>query len=587
MDTSSAESRDRLRQAIDDEINSSEESTRALKSRHNALALISRLPPETLAAIFSVLPSSTWNMEWIRVTHVCRRWRETALNHPRLWSYVNFTKLKPAAAAEILARAKMVPLHLEVDLTTWKILYPLAFEGQLEAHISRIRHLSITGALEPSLDRPVSSAPNLEFLTLLHRFYPYTSQVVIPINLFNCITPRLTSLELENCDISWKSHLLKGLRTLKILNPSKVARPKLGDWLDALNEMPQLETLILQDATPLAPRSAPLMLEPSRTVTLPFLTRFRIFASAKDCALALAHLVLPALGWLCVNAESHDEEGEDVRLVIPYVARNIDGLQDTEPFRSLLISGERARAKFFAWTMPDVDLNFCNRDTLYNVSFPARLTFAATCRHWNHGVDTAIFDSLLMHLPVNSVSTLATQERTRLSKEFWHSHAPRWPLLERARLVPTAIKAFRDVLVEDAAPDGPRFSLLTKLDLLDVTLTALRTFHLRDMLMERVEQGVPLEVLDLSACVAADRAVQLLREVVVDVQEPLAAEAMPTDETAFSNWDGGVGYVDEVEYDDKPWYDDTDEDEDEDDDEVEYDQFMFMDYDYDNDYDIY
>jgi hypothetical protein len=101
MDTSPTGSSDCLRQAIDDEINSSEESTRALKSRHNTLAFISRLPPETLAAIFSFLSPSAWDQEaghlaQICVAHVCCQWHETALNHPCLWSHINFTNLMPA-----------------------------------------------------------------------------------------------------------------------------------------------------------------------------------------------------------------------------------------------------------------------------------------------------------------------------------------------------------------------------------------------------------------------------------------------------------------------------------------------------------
>lgn len=57
-----------------------------------------------------------------------------------------------------------------------------------------------------------------------------------------------------------------------------------------------------------------------------------------------------------------------------------------------------------------------------------------------------------------------------------------------------------------------------------------RSGHLRDMLIKRVEQGVPLEVLDLRTCIAANRVIQLLAEIVIEVQgpldEPLTAMAM-------------------------------------------------------------
>ena len=565
MDTSSAESRDRLRRTIDDEINSLVESTRALRFRRNTLVPISRLPPETLTAIFSFLPPSAWNKEagQICVSHVCRQWRETALNYSRLWTQINYAKLTTAGAAEMLARARMSPLRLKAVYINMSETQLVAFEENLEAHISHTRHLSITGRLRTALNRIVSPAPILEFLSLSHisRQSKFV-QVVIPVNLFNGSSPRLTNLELENCGISWNSLLLKGLRTLKIRKPYAESKPNLEDWLNALNEMPQLETLFLQYATPLAPER----IRASCAVTLPSLTRFHISASAEDCALAIAHLVLPALIWLHVDAESHGVE--EVHLVIPYVGRNV--LQGTEPLRSILISGEDTRAEVVAWTMPDADVNVRDPDTLLSASASARFRFSVTGFNWPRLADTAIFDSLLTLLPLNSISTLTAQNHTQLSKEIWLRLAPRLPLLEQARMAPFAVRRFRDMLAEEAPPDGPRLPLLTKLTLVEVTLNPLRVFHLRDMLIERVNQGVPLEVLDLSACIAIDRAIQLLKEIVVEVQKPPATgpNVLQEQEPADFNRCGCIGRY-EVEYDDggDPWYGNIDEDED----EVEYD----------------
>jgi hypothetical protein len=214
MDTLSAQSRDYIRQTITDEIKWSEASTRALKSRRNTLAPISRLPPETLATIFALLSASAWDekvvhLEWLRVVHVCRRWRKAALNHPRFWSHINFTKLTSAGVAEILARAKMAPLHLQGDVGIWRAAHVEVFERQLEVHISHTRHLSISGYFETALARLLSSAPTLESLSLSRKSPTcWLPPVIIPENLLNCTAPNLTSLELENCDISWKSPLL-------------------------------------------------------------------------------------------------------------------------------------------------------------------------------------------------------------------------------------------------------------------------------------------------------------------------------------------------------------------------------------------
>jgi hypothetical protein len=185
-----------------------------------------------------------------------------------------------------------------------------------------------------------------------------------------------------------------------------------------------------------------------------------------------------------------------------------------------------------------------------------------------------VLDALLVLLPMDSVSTLTTNN-TRLNKEFWICQAPRWPLLERASLVPTAVKAFMDMLVEDAPPDGPRLPSLTNLTLVDVTLLAPRIYRLGDMLIERVEQGVPLDVLDLRTCIMSDFAIQLLREIVVEVLVGRIGMEQPT-----LDWHGG--YWKEVEYDDDPCYSDTDEVDDE---EGYEDMMLDMMYDYDYDYD--
>ena len=201
MDRISATPQDRLRKAIDDGIKVSEQVTQELKYRRNALAPISRLPPETLTEIFSLLPFSASVYD---VTHVCHRWREIAFSSPYLWNHINFTKLTLAGFADILARAKMLPLHLEAKTTHWSITRFDAFGTQLEAHISRIRHISISGNFQTVLERLVSPAPALISLTLDYR-EPLYSQYIIPDSLFNGIAPKLTCLDLIGCSVGWKS----------------------------------------------------------------------------------------------------------------------------------------------------------------------------------------------------------------------------------------------------------------------------------------------------------------------------------------------------------------------------------------------
>ena len=200
--------------------------------------------------------------------------------------------------------------------------------------------------------------------------------------------------------------------------PSTQAVPTLEDWLTSLNEMSQLKTLMLADATPAISTDSPRISEPQRTVTLPFLTHFGITTSAKGCALALAHLVLPALISLDANSQSQSWDGDDVRLLIPYVARNAHGPQDAAPLQTILLDGDLTHARIVAWTLPDADVDICDFGTLIEASASARLILAVSSDSgWRDGTDTVIFNAMLSTLPLHTISTLSAQNKTRLSKE--------------------------------------------------------------------------------------------------------------------------------------------------------------------------
>ena len=235
-------------QSINAEIKSLEESIHALRCR-NAPEPISSLPTEIIAAIFLLVHVPGWTD--IRLTHVCRRWREIALDHPLFWSHLDFTTVTPAGATEILARARMAPLYLEAKVPgyLWGEARFVAFQKELQTHLSHIYHLRISAVphyLNSTLKGLISPAPTLEHLSLSAERYRSTRllQAEVPETLFDTKSPRLSSLELLNCNISWKSPLLRRLKIL-IIKLSIRAMPSLTNWLDALEEMPQLKKLVL------------------------------------------------------------------------------------------------------------------------------------------------------------------------------------------------------------------------------------------------------------------------------------------------------------------------------------------------------
>ncbi|KAN0129624.1 hypothetical protein V8E53_012620 [Lactarius tabidus] len=499
-------------QAIDDEIKSLEGSIRALRSRRNTLAPVSSLPTEVLTAIFALLHEPVASspltlpeeepdhLQWIRVAHVCHHWREIALNQPLFWSHVDFATFTSAGAAEILARANMVPLTLEarVPIGLWNDARFSAFQNELQAHVSHTRHLDISAEplhLRKTLEGLITPAPRLEYLSLSSEEINNRStetRVFIPDNIFGGATPRLSGLVLRNCKLSWKSPLLRGLKHLDIRSPFD--RPGLSAWLDMLIEMPQLITLTLHEATPVLPHDASLSSDFERIVTLPSVAHNKLFFRRRCLRLAK---------------------------ILPFVSRHAHTLQHTQPLQSMLVRSDDAGVDMFAWTAPDMVIESINLVSFPNTEVSAPLVFSFT---GGYGIWTYIdvFDAAMATLPLDSLVTLISQGPTSaLQKEVWFHHAPRWPLLQCVRLSPSAGRGFTEMLLEDnGGRESPLLPSLTKLILVDTDLSPRRTFRLCDALMKRVEQGAPLETLDLHTCVATSRAVDLLSQIVVDVLGP-------------------------------------------------------------------
>jgi hypothetical protein len=543
MDPSQADSREYQRQSIDAKIKCLKESIQELRYRRNALAPISFLPIDVVEGIFSYLrvPLSPFTrgerpkiqdpLAWLRVAHVCHQWRGFALNQPLFWSHVDFANISWAGAAEVLSRAKNVPLFLEARIprARWNDIQFATFHEELQRRISHIRHLGIS-ATHPHLDKTlqelVSPAPTLEHLSLsTEDHWPGTFS--LPDTLFDGTTPRLSRLVLRNCNIGWKLPILKGLTYLEVRSPSRSARPELATWLDSLKEMSQLKTLIVLSASPIAPPGVSPPFDVKRSTTLAYLARLDISASPRDCALALAHLDLPALVHLNIATWSRVRGGDDAEVlgILPYVTLHSHGPQDTQPLQSMLIYSNSTRIDMLAWAVPDIDFDVRNSSTILDTMLSARVSFSvANNRSSSFNISTRMFDATLAALPLDSLVTLTAPDGTWFGDQVWRSHAQRWRLLHCVRLGVPAAQAFRRIsLGDNGEHERSLFPLLRKLVLVDSisVLTGPRIRDLCDILMKRAEQGVPLKVVDMRTCNVPDHAaIQQLSELGVDVWGP-------------------------------------------------------------------
>ena len=380
----------------------------------------------------------------------------------------------------------------------------------------------------------------------------------IPDTLFNSSTPKLSRLELDNCRISWRSPLLKRLKYLEIRNPSATARPELAVWLAALDEMPQLMTLTLRSASPIAP---PFPFVVSYIVTLSSLTSLNIFASPRDCALALAHLDLPALASLSLTAFSlHPFIKSDVEKLLPFIARHAYGPQDTQPLQSVLIRSEAYRADIRAWPVSNIGVEVHDLPTLLTEAPPARVALSFT------GLPEKcldILDMMMASLSLDGLVMLVAHDlssneyaRGLETQHFWNHLSPMWPLLQCVQLGPAVAHGFIEMMHEDnGGGEKPLLPSLTQLVMFGFSSRSIQLLPLRNTLTKRAKEGFPVKVLDLRMCTLHldDRAeywLQSVSEIGVDVLHP--EQTLEAREQMESMWNI-IAYG--------PFFDDEDDDE--------------------------
>jgi len=139
-------------------------------AQRNMLVPISILPAEILARIFHFSASSeqpySRSLGWVHVTHVCRRWRQIALDDPTLWTHFFFPYSRNEdRIAERLSRARNAPLVIKLNGSMVKDTFSLFIP-----HISHTRELYLCDLSflhsEVVQEIGIQKAPALEHLEL-------------------------------------------------------------------------------------------------------------------------------------------------------------------------------------------------------------------------------------------------------------------------------------------------------------------------------------------------------------------------------------------------------------------------------------
>ncbi|OCH93812.1 hypothetical protein OBBRIDRAFT_748746 [Obba rivulosa] len=327
---------DRVRKEVEIEIAHHTRAITDLKTRWNSVSPICRMPTELLVEIFvhhardigsravAIYRGSTSQPRgeklyaWTSVAHICRHWRAVALASPRLWSHLYITS--PRWTTELLRRTEKVLLVVFADVPGYEPERRVRLEAlrlvlkemerieilKLSLHASQLRDLQ--GELTEATD----SLKTLEFF-----IRGSNGNVAFVDALFQAKHPRLQRLALSAPSIQWSNPpLCPNLTELFLSSTSLQAGVTLSSAFDALQSMPQLQTLTLRDLLRQEVDSSPTC----SVVSLPRLKILKLSGktfSPTVGATFLSHLYLPSISNIYLTCTPIDRAAQ---LVSPLCA---------------------------------------------------------------------------------------------------------------------------------------------------------------------------------------------------------------------------------------------------------------------------
>lgn len=567
------------RSVLDDEIEKHEEAIRALKSRRNTLAAIARLPPEILCTVFVHISrqgqsdySNGMSLEWTKVSHVCRYWRDCALDCPRLWSAPSFQPSQKWGL-EMLHRSKMAPLSIRTDTS---YMTPKAVDAVASAlqQIHRISELHIT-AVPATLQRlctPLTTpAPLLESL-VIHanpRSSYYVTDEGFPLadDFLAGETPRLRRLELIRTRINWKSDILSGLTSLKISKIPHANRPSLEQMMDILTKMPNLRLLWLEDFLQTSEPEAVCETQSgggpspaSGSIGLSKLRSLHLHATTLQCATILDALKMPPTAALDLVIRGDSKTGRDFSALFPTFKRLGS---DKQRIRSMIVD----RYSVHSVTMRA-------HASASNTAAVPLLKLELSWQQYTPGIGAAVMHDVFRALPLRDLRAVQVRRIEYIDVEKWKGALGASPKLRSITVVGDDASA-RELIsaLATSRPQRTREVWIPSLRSLALEEFSFRSDYvveeefndedatleeLLDCLMWRQECRAPVTELRLMECKYIDEeAVARLEEVVVDVQWDELVQGYSEDEDyldedgGYSDYEYGYfGYPGDSDYDD-------------------------------------
>lgn len=140
------------------------EISQATRAIRNTYAVVNRLPPEVLCAVFEHRDHERDDL--VAATHVCQYWRSTLTSNPSLWTYLSVGPGHGVGRTLVYlkrSKSKTIDIVINADLSQ-----ELEVFQHLAPHMSRTRSLVVTGCMRVDspasllISTPTSSLQSLE-----------------------------------------------------------------------------------------------------------------------------------------------------------------------------------------------------------------------------------------------------------------------------------------------------------------------------------------------------------------------------------------------------------------------------------------
>ncbi|KAG7439967.1 uncharacterized protein BT62DRAFT_976420 [Guyanagaster necrorhizus] len=335
-----------------------------VRGARNSHQPINRIPPELLAAIFSMtqyhppgfLPlvgpgtDYTKGCHWLSLLEVCRHWRGVGTAFHSLWAIID-NGLFPLT---FLKRSSESLLTIIVGLT--KIKFDQQYLAKIIGELPRIREFHVDfchsdSLLESSVFLSKNAAPNLVSLSLLPNRRRHVALGVSSTlsKLFMGDMPKLKQLCL-GFFTSWPPDYFKNLTHLCLHNQDTLTRPSTSEFLDFLESSPLLEKLALIDAGPTRYIPDDLPLVPAdRIIVLNHLIEINVKTSSGIASITrlLSHLTLPEQTNMFLWGQPLVPRPEEVSSLFPSDIFRLQNVQNIQEYRLIEQGSE-------GWSSPDI-----------------------------------------------------------------------------------------------------------------------------------------------------------------------------------------------------------------------------------------